>query len=829
MSSTASPITTAGQAASVAPAPRPRAPILGRERELALAEGLLRRADVGLLTLTGAGGSGKTRLALAIAARQHGYFADGVAWVPLALVAAADQVLPAVARAIGVREIAGEELQSTLARVLSHRALLLVLDNFEHVLAAAPLICELLLRCPGLKALVTSRAPLRVSDEHELAVLPLALPPVSAHVPAVNDLAQVPSIQLWCQRVGAIDPSWTLATNNAAAVAEICRRLDGLPLAIELAAARVRMLPPDLLLERLSHRLTVLTEGPRDLPARQQTLRAAINWSYELLQPSEQRVFRRVAVFQGGFNFEAASTVGNGDHEIGVSVEDTLSALVDQHLLIRLENIAGEPRLGMLETIREFALECLAGSGETERTRRAHAEYFARLAETAEPVLNSGKRQRWLMRLDAEQANIRVALEYALEHNSADGGFRIIGSLWLWCWLTFREARRWVDELRILPGASEPSIARAMALNAAAILAWGDGDTVTARSLAEQAVALCRELGRGRELAHALQTLGASTDGDPVLMEAMYSEAAQLVHREGDPWWVALTFLRHSIALVQLGETLSARANAAEAAQRFERLADDFFLGRSRLQLGLAQLRLGELAEARRNLEASLTAIRDAHDWKYTGVALIGLGAAARAVGDASAGALAYTEALSLCREAGAAGDLPLCLEGLAAVALPLDQPAVAARLLGAAETANAAGFSPTFPGFEHAYQDTARSVADVLPPEAFAAELAGGRSLTLAEALALARGLSNIPETGERPAAPESLAPGRLSTREREVLRLVARGQSNAEIATELVLSVRTVEKHVANIYTKIGARGRADAATYALRHGFIQLPPSA
>ena len=274
---------------------------LGRERELALAEDLLRRADVGLLTLTGAGGSGKTRLALAVAARQQASFADGVAWVPLALVAAADEVLPAVARAIGVREIADEALHATLARVLSHRAVLLMLDNFEHVLAAAPLISELLLSCPGLKALVTSRAPLRVSDEHELAVLPLALPPASVRVPALNDLARIPSIQLWCQRVAAIDPSWSLATDNAPTVTEICRRLDGLPLAIELAAARVRILPPALLLERLSHRLTVLTEGPRDLPARQQTLRAAINWSYELLQPSDQKIFSQGSRLPGRF------------------------------------------------------------------------------------------------------------------------------------------------------------------------------------------------------------------------------------------------------------------------------------------------------------------------------------------------------------------------------------------------------------------------------------------------------------------------------------------------------------------------------------------------
>ena len=826
MSSTGSTVATAAQAASVAQPPRPRTPMLGRERELALAEALLRRGDVGLLTLTGAGGSGKTRLALAVAARQQGYFADGVAWVPLAFVAAADQVLPAVARATGVREIAGEELLSTLIRVLSQRQLLLVLDNFEQVLAAAPLISELLLGCPELKALVTSRAPLHVSGEHELAVPPLPLPPASVLAQGLTDFAQIPSIQLWCQRVAAIDPTWVLTEDNAPTVAEICRRLDGLPLAIELAAARVRILSPSLLLERLSSRLAVLTAGPRDLPARQQTLRNAINWSYELLQVAEQRIFRRLAVFQGGFSIEAASVVGNVEGEMDVSVEDALGALVDQHLLIRLETAAGEPRLGMLETIREFALECLDSSGETTRIRLAHAEYFARLAETAEPVLNSGKRKPWLVRLDAEQANIRVALQCALDTDSADLGFRIIGSVWLWCWLTFHEARRWVGELRLLPSASARSVAQAKALNAAAILGWGDGDTAAARALAGQAVALCRELGRVRELAHALETLGASTDGDQPSMEAMYSEATQLLDREGDRWWMALTRLRNSVASAQLGDSLSARALAADAAQRFEQLADDFFLGRSYLQLGLAQLQLGEMTEAKVHLQASLAAVREAHDWKYTGIALIGLGSAARATGDAEAGALAYTEALTLCREAGAAGDLPLCLEGLAAVALALRQPTSAARLLGAAETAQAAGFTPTFPGFEQAYRATARKVADALPPATFAAELAAGRSLTLTDALSVAHGLSQVHDAGAPVAIPQPPAVGGLSERETEVLRLIARGHSNAEIASELVLSVRTVEKHVANVYAKIGARGRADAATYALRNGLI--PPS-
>jgi predicted ATPase/DNA-binding CsgD family transcriptional regulator len=800
---------------------------VGRERELGQAEELLRRADVGLLTLTGAGGSGKTRLALAVASRQQGYFADGVVWVPLALVSTADQVLPAIARATGVREIAGEQLQVTLTRVLSDRVLLLVLDNFEHVLAAAPVVSELLLNCSGVKALVTSRAALRISDEHELPVQPLGLPPPPTVVQSVAEpeleLEKIPAIQLWCQRVGAIDPGWTLTPENANTVVEICRRLDGLPLAIELAAARMRVLPLAALLDRLRNRLSLLTEGPRDLPARQQTLRAAINWSYELLQPAEQTVFRRLAVFQSGSTFDAAVAVTALDDDRQESFETLLGALLDQHLLIRYDAVDGEPRVGMLETIREFAQERLRASGELEQIRHAHAEYFAQLAETAKPVLNSGKRQVWLRRFDSEQANIRAALEYALERDSAEIGFRILGALWLWCWLTFRDARRWVDQLRALPSATAPSLARASALNTAAILAWGDGDTLAAHALAEAAVTLCRELHAERELAHALLTLGASTDGDHSAMVSACSEAMRLFQQQGSQWWLAFGQLCRGIAAAQLGDMPSARADAAQATRAFENLGDAFFLGLAHMQLGLAQLQLGEIAEARLHLEASLPALRDAHDWKYTGVALIGLGSAARAGGDALAAAVAYTEALTLCRNAGAAGDLPLCLEGLAAAALHLEQPETAARLLGAAEAAQATGFTATFPGFEQAYRATARLLADVLQPAQFAAELELGRSLTLADVLSVAQRLTATGEPIARPSSTSRQPGSALSEREMQVLQLLARGQSNAEIAGELVLSVRTVEKHVANVYAKLGARGRADAATYAVRHGII------
>jgi predicted ATPase/DNA-binding NarL/FixJ family response regulator len=820
---------------------------LGRADELDRARRLLRRADVGLLTLTGAGGSGKTRLALEVAAGLREDFPDGVVFVPLAALTRDEQVLPAIAQALGVGDVPGQPVPEVLARVLQDRIVLLLLDNFEHLLDAAPDVAMLLLRCPRLKALVTSRTALHLSGEHELSVPPLAVPPPGLEVPgtatgastlALDRVAAFPAVELFCQRAAAVSPAFVLDATTSPAVAEVCRRLDGLPLAIELAAARTKVFPPQALLERLERRLPVLVGGPRDAPARQQTLRDAIAWSHDLLTPAERALFRRLAVFQGGCTLEGASAVCDAAGDLGIDVVDGVSSLADKHLLSLAVGPEGESRITMLETIREFGLERLYASGEAVGVRREHAAFFVRLAEAAGPYLTSGGRGPWLRRLAAEQDNLRAALQWAVEHDEAQAGLRLVGAIWLWYWLSFREGRRWATALLALPSAAPSTAARAMALTTAATAAWGEGDSAAVHALSEEAVRLSRALGQPRILAHALLALGASTQHDAAKMHAIYREALSLARQVGDPWWVAFALLCHGIAAAQLGEATAARERSAEAVARFEVLGDPLMEAIARLQSGMALFQLGEYQPARAQLGACLPVLREVRDLKFTLVALTGLGLVARLDGDAAGAARSYAEALALCRDAGAAGDLPMCLEGLAAAALALGEGAQAARLLGAAQAAHEAGFAAMMPGFERAYRETVAATRRAIGEEAFAAAAAAGRTLSLAQALAAAQALlgpaARVEEepsaavaapagSGDTSGADRVHRPAGLSHREVEVLRLLAAGHSNREIAQHLVLSVRTVEKHVEHIYQKIGARGRADAATYAVRYGVL------
>jgi predicted ATPase len=643
---------------------------IGREREIAEVRRLL--AMTRLLTLTGLGGCGKTRLAVQVAATASSDYADGVHFVSLAPITEPGLVVSTIVQALGVREQGNRPLLDSLKDQLQDKQVLLLLDNFEQIVSAAPIVTELLVTAPRLKVLVTSRASLHLSGEHEFVVLPLSLPDLR-DLPPLDRLIHFEAIQLFIERAQAVQSDFAITEENAAAIAAICQRLDGLPLAIELAAGRSKLFPPQALLPRLRNRLKLLVGGARDLPSRQQTLRGTIAWSYDLLEEPEKRLFGRLAVFVGGCTLAAAEAVCNADGGLEGDILDSVAGLVDKSLLRRETQADGEPRLLMLETIREYALERLAASGEAEAIQRQHATFFLQLAEEADPKVRSAEQASWYRRLEVEHDNLRAALRWTLERKASEMGLRLAGVLWAFWRRHLREGRSWLAQVLAQPGAQARTPARAKALLLPGALALFQGDFLEAGRLLEESVSIGWEVGtKGkRDLAHALMMLGHMVllQGNLSAARELAEESKRLFQEVGEAWGLAMALSLFGEAMVKLGDPVAARAPLEESVALF-RVAGD----RQRLvlpidALGLVALQQGDYADARARFEEALSLARQTGDEPFIADALARLGTVALREGDYQQSAGLYQQSPALNRVLGNRDGIAENMAGLAEVA----------------------------------------------------------------------------------------------------------------------------------------------------------------
>jgi predicted ATPase/class 3 adenylate cyclase/DNA-binding CsgD family transcriptional regulator len=847
---------------------------IGREQEIAAVQQLLQREDVRLLTLTGPGGSGKTRLGLQVAAELSESFAGGVFFVDLAPLRNPSLVLSIIAQTLGIQEAAGQSLLERLVEVLQQKQLLLLLDNFEQVLSAAVQVADLLFACPRLNVLVTSRETLHVRAEHEFAVPPLALPDPN-HLPELAALAQTEAVALFLERAKATKPDFQLAPANAREITEICARLDGLPLAIELAAARIKLLPPQALLARLGQALAVLTSGAQDAPARHQTLRHTLEWSYDLLNAQEQRLFQRLAVFVGGWTLEAVETVSTAVDDTDTDVLEGMASLLDKSLLQHIERDGGEPRYMMLETIREYGLEVLASGGEAQATRQAHAAYYLTLAEQAEPEVNGQQQLIWFERLEREHDNLRAALSWLLEQGS-DGlrselALRLSGAL-LRFWEIrgyLSEGRHWL-ELALDKSSGVRSAMRAKALMGAGELAAIQHDFDQAETLCGEGLALYRELGDRRGSATALSILGfaASTRDNYAAARALLEEALALFREVGDSGGSAFALNRlamvlfyqgeyvraqglleeslvltkeggdvrnHALSLVLLGLVLLFQGDLAQAYERLEEsravsseVGYKRNIGLSIFYLGLVAFQQGDVAAARLLLEESLVLFKEVGERGRIAEAFFVQGFISISQGDYAAARAVLEESLNISKKLDYKWDTVACLEGLAAVVALQGEPVRAVWFMSAAQVLRETIGTPLPSLFQAPHELTIASVRTQLGEQAFDAAWAEGRTMTPEQALAV-RGSMTMPtmaqaEPSTVPHATKGATyPDGLTTREVEVLRLVAQGLTDAQVAEQLVISPRTVNWHLTSIYSKLGVSSRSAATRYAIEHTLL------
>jgi non-specific serine/threonine protein kinase len=801
---------------------------VGRERELEEVNRLL--GSTRLLTLTGPGGVGKTRLALEAARglKRDATFANGTSFAGLADAALVPQQ---IAAAVGIHEEVGRPFLDTLQEALRHRPLLLVLDNCEHVIEACALIADALLRsCPLLTILATSRESLNVDGETVWPVPALSVP--HAGTAQSDALVEYEAIRLFVARVQTADPSFTLTSANANAVVEICTRLDGLPLAIELAAARVRLLGVDQIAARLGDRFSLLTSGTRTALPRHQTIRALVNWSYELLPEQERNVFCRLGVFAGDWTLDAAEAVCSLFGVDPSSVLDVLGRLVDKSLVVaQSPNARGEVRYRLLETLREFALERLAAENALAPTRRRHGSYFLELAERAESRYEAGDEVGGLRTVEPDHDNMRAALRHFLACGEAELAARLAGALGKFWFFRghLNEGGAAVHEVLALAQMAglpaRPNAGYAKALFAAALIDHGRGDYVRAEERMRAGLVQWRELGEPLEEAYGLFLLGRIElwRGDRRSARPLFLQSMELARQVGNAAVVGRNQLWLAEAAFDDGDDDAARTWAEQALATADAVGSRLNASLGLRVLGDVESRQGNAARARELLEASLAHAREIGRWFAAWPASHLADLLVEQHEYVRAGAL-LAEALTTYRDAGDRQGMARCLEGCARLASATGRAAEAFRLGGASEALRAT-IGASLPPAEQSTLDRHLAVAKVtIGARAADAELAKGRLLSPAQATAEALGLlESLPPSPDKRASAVSTRTDPLTPREREAAALVARGLSNRAIAHELVITEATVERHVGNVFAKLGLTSRAQLAVWAVEHGLV------
>lgn len=708
-------------------------PFVGRQREIEEVKHALTRPEVRLLTLTGPGGVGKTRLAVRVASELAAEFPHGVYFADLAGLKNPVLVASAIGEALGVVEKGRTSVFEGLKQHLREKVLLLVIDNFEHVLEAAPLVAQVLSIAPGVTVLATSRVRLHLSAEYEHRVEPLSVPD-GGHLPGCDALCEYDAVRLFAQRAAAIEPGFQVTEESALAIAKICARVDGLPLAIELVTARVKVLPPQAMLARLDDRLGMLTEGPRDRPARHRTLRTTIDWSWDLLTDHEQKLLRRLSVFTGGATLRgiAAVCAAEGERDpVG-----GLTSLVDHSLVRRDEGSDDEPRFRMLETLREYALEKLTASGEAGELRMRHAQYYLQLAEHADRGLTGPAQRERLDELKAEHDNLRAALAWALDA-SVELGLRLAVALWRFWWVRgyLSEGRGWLEQ-GLARGANLPPTLRARALRAAGNLALVQTDLNRAQALCEQSLKIERELQEPTAVSAAVCMLGnvAWYQGDYARAVEAYEESLALDRQAGDEYGIVSNLGNLGQVALDRGEYQQAAVLLEDALAISRRLGDQWGISNAYNALGKAALYQGKYQDALEVFEQSLISKRALGDPEGVADSLIGMADTLLKLGDHGRADLLFREALDLIRKIGTQRALPGCLEGLAGVAELQGAPGRAALLVGAAESLREAVGLRVTPAYHIIHEERARAIRDQLGEAVFDRERRRGHRMSLEE-----------------------------------------------------------------------------------------------